>query len=197
MAGRSWRECSETLKQITPICTAHDADGVDIYFLNSPDSRIQRNVKLSSTVHEIFSTVRPQGGTPTGQKLNRILKDYLAKVKAAGADSDAVKPLNVIVITDGAPSDDVESVLISAAKKLDNMDADPWQLGVQFVQVGNERGAREHLEGLDNELATQGGGCRDIVDTVPYTPGAELSADMILKVVLGAVNRRLDNRPNA
>ena len=104
--------------------------------------------------------------------------------------------MNIIVITDGSPSDDVESVLVNAAQKLDKMDAEPWQLGVQFVQVGNERGAREHLEGLDDELAALGGGCRDIVDTVPFKQGNELSADMILKVVLGAVNKRLDRRQN-
>lgn len=125
------------------------------------------------------------------------MKEYLGKLTAAGTDADSVKPMNIIVITDGAPSDDVESVLVNAARKLDKMDAEPWQLGVQFVQVGAEQGAREHLEGLDDELTALGGGCRDIVDTVPFTPGVELSADMILKVVLGAVNKRLDRRPNA
>lgn len=33
MAGRSWRETAAALSAITPICTSHDADGIDIYFL--------------------------------------------------------------------------------------------------------------------------------------------------------------------
>ena len=194
MAGRSWRECSSALEAITPICTAHDKDGIDIYFLNAPESRYHKQVKDASTVHEIFSTVRPSGGTPTGQRLNRIIKDYLRELRAAGSDPGSVKPVNIIVITDGVPSDDVEMVLVNAAKALDRLDADPWQMGVQFVQVGEEQGAKEHLEGLDDDLSAMGGGCRDIVDTVPFNRGRTLSGEMILKVVLGAVNKRLDRR---
>jgi len=193
MAGRSWRECENALVAITPICTSHDPDGIDIYFLNAKSQPVHFNVSLASTVQEIFQTVRPRGDTPTGQRLNAILKPYLAKYER---DPESTRPLNVICITDGVPTDDVESVLISAARKLDKLDAVAWQLGVQFVQIGEERGAREHLESLDDELSKLGEGCRDIVDTVPFVSGQALSADKILKVVLGAVNRRLDRRAN-
>ena len=37
-----------------------------------------------------------------------------------------MKPLNLIVLTDGVPSDDVESVLLLAAKKLDKLNALPY-----------------------------------------------------------------------
>lgn len=207
MAGRSWRECASAIASITPICTSHDKDGIDIHFLNSPDSPHHRNVTLASTVQEIFSSVRPSGGTPTGQRLNQILKPYLRDLEEqdqrkkrgglAAQTAHEVKPLNVIVVTDGVPSDDVESVLLRAAQKLDALDAEPWQLGVQFVQVGEEQGAKEHLEGLDDDLSSLGKGCRDIVDTVPFVQGQGLTAETILKVVLGAVNKRLDRRRNA
>lgn len=45
--------------------------------------------------------MRPRGGTPTGQKLNAILKEYLGRYEAEkkrGREGE-VKPLNVIVIT--------------------------------------------------------------------------------------------------
>ena len=195
MAGRSWRETGGALETIAPICTAHDADGIDIYFLNAPDQPFFRGIKSVATVKEIFQTVRPQRGTPTGQRLNQILKPYLARVHA---DPDGTKPLNVIVITDGEPSDDVESVIINAAKKLDRYDAPAWQVGIQFFQVGKEPGAREHLRQLDDELAELSGAddLRDIVDTVPFTgdENEPLNGEGILKVVLGAVNRRLDRK---
>lgn len=191
MAGRSWRECEAALVAITPICTAHDPDGIDIHFLNAPSLPVHFNVSLPGTVHEIFQTVRPRGGTPTGQRLNTILKPYLAKYERSPATT---RPMNVIVITDGVPSDDVESVVIAAARKLDKLDAEAWQVGIQFVQVGEEMGAREHLESLDDEIGKMGDGCRDIVDTVPFVSGQNLTADKILKVVLGAVNRRIDRR---
>ncbi|KAK3363782.1 hypothetical protein B0T25DRAFT_597184 [Lasiosphaeria hispida] len=38
MAGRSWREVKDALRAITPICTAHDADGVDVYLLNAKNT---------------------------------------------------------------------------------------------------------------------------------------------------------------
>ena len=145
----------------------------------------------------IFASVHPRGGTPTGTRLNAILKPYLSRVESKG--SDAVKPLNIIVITDGQPSDDVESVIINAAKKLDKWDAPPWQVGIQFFQVGEERGAAEALRELDDGLAEMGGGIRDIVDTVPWTgqSGTGLNGEGILKVVLGAVNKRLDRKKDS
>lgn len=193
MVGRSWRETKEALAAITPICTSYDADGIDMYFLNTKDSPFYRNVKTPGTVHEIFTSVRPRGGTPTGTRLRHILKPYLDRYCA---NPDGTKPLNIIVITDGEPSDDVESTIIWAAKRLDKKDAPAWQVGIQFFQVGNEPGAREHLKQLDDDLAEMAGDddLRDIVDTVPWTAanGGVLNADGIMKAVLGSVVRRLD-----
>lgn len=104
------------------------------------------------------------------------------------------------MLTDGVPSDDVESVLLSAAKRLDKLDAPPYQVGVQFFQVGAEPGAKEALQELDDGMAgLVQGGVRDIVDTVTWTgrtggSGTGLTAESILKVVLGAVVKRLDRR---
>jgi uncharacterized protein YegL len=209
MAGRSWREVSQAIATIAPIVTRHDKDGIDVYFLNHKTSDSgnvsegiaptgYRGIQRAETVSGIFERVRPMGGTPTGIRVHAILKPYLAKCEKAVAEGKEVKPLNLIVLTDGVPSDDVESVLISAAKKLDKMEAPPFQVGVQFFQVGNERGAKESLEELDDELGNMvEGGIRDIVDTVTWTGGNSdqgLTGDSILKCVLGSVVKRLDRR---
>ena len=195
MAGRSWRETAAALRTIAPICTSHDADGVDIYFLNHADSAEYRGIKAVADVERVFGRVQPGGGTPTGIRLNHLLRPYLAAYNAA---PETTKPLNVIVITDGVPSDDVESVIIGAARKLDRLDAPAWQVGIQFFQVGNEPGATEALQDLDEGLADLGGGIRDMVDTMPWEgkdgTGQGLDGEGILKVVLGAVNRRLDRK---
>jgi uncharacterized protein YegL len=207
MAGRSWRETKEALAAIAPICTSHDADGIDIYFLNhrntaNPQTGSYANITTTGAVDEIFHMVRPMGGTPTGTRLNHVLRPYLdrvemhARLTTQGATVEPVKPLNIIVITDGVPSDDVESVIVRAAKRLDACNAEPWQVGIQFFQVGNEPEAAEELRDLDDGLASQEG-VRDMVDTVPWSgeQGEGLNANGILKVVLGAVNRRLDRKP--
>ncbi len=195
MAGRSWRETGKALETITPICTERDADGIDIYFLNHPDSSLYKNVTTAGTVIEIFQTVRPSGATPTGQRLQKILKPYLQQYEM---DLENTKPINIIVITDGEPSDDVEAPIISCAKKLDKLDAPAWQVGIQFFQVGKEPGAREALKQLDDGLREASGDddLRDIVDTVPFMgdDDSELSGHGVLKVVLGSVNRRLDRQ---
>jgi len=194
MAGRCWRETQKALEAITPICTSHDADGIDLYFLNAPDSPWYRNVTSAATVGEIFSSVRPRGQTFMGRTLHKVLKPYLQRYER---NPDTTTPMNIIVITDGEPSDDLESVIINAAKKLDKLDAPAWQIGIQFFQVGREPGAREYLRQLDDEIERLAGEpVRDMVDTQPWKNDAneELNAEGILKAVLGGVNKRLDRR---
>ena len=173
---------------------AHDADGIDVHFLNAPDRPAFAGLASAAAVQRVFEQVRPAGGTPTGTRLNQLLRQYLRDLAARGSEN--VKPLNIIVITDGVPSDDVESVVVSAARKLEECDAPAWQVGIQFFQVGNEPGACEALVELDDRLVDLG--CpRDIVDTVPWSgrdADGALSADRLLKVVLGSVNRRLDRK---
>lgn len=52
------------------------------------------------------------------------------------------------------------------AKRLDKADAPPYQVGIRFFQVGNEHGAVEALQELDDGLAGKASGLRDVVDTV-------------------------------
>lgn len=119
------------------------------------------------------------------------------------------KPLNIIVLTDGEPTDDPESVIVDAARRLDALNAPLSQVGIQFFQIGDEEGAREALEDLDDALA-EIYGIRDMVDYTPYISdrqrekrsaeegedGEALTGEWILKVLTGAVNRRLDRWEN-
>ncbi|KAK0652008.1 hypothetical protein B0T16DRAFT_405193 [Cercophora newfieldiana] len=209
MAGRSWREVKDALRAITPICTDHDADGVDVYFLNAKNSATAysgggwTNIRSADQVEALFNQVRPGGGTPTGTRINQIMKPYLRRYEEAIAarrdpEDTGIKPINMIVITDGVPTDDPEAIIAGMAGKLDRLEAPPYQVGIQFFQVGNERGAAEALQELDDALGEMAGGVRDIVDTVTWSnrDGRErvLTANGILKVVLGAVVRRLDRR---
>ncbi|OAL29384.1 hypothetical protein AYO22_02278 [Fonsecaea multimorphosa] len=213
MAGRSWRETSAALAAIAPICTAHDPDGIDVYFLNHRNPHTTpngqggyTNITTTSGVQSLFQNVRPLGGTPTGTRLNQILKPYLSELadslnrQARSGDDSAptVKPLNIIVIIDGVPSDDVESVIVNAARKLDALNAEPWQVGIQFFQVGREPEARDMLRELDDALSAEYH-IRDMVDTVPWNGEDDdeqegLTAQGLLKVCLGSVVRRWDRR---
>ncbi|KAH8772438.1 hypothetical protein F5882DRAFT_381452 [Hyaloscypha sp. PMI_1271] len=103
------------------------------------------------------------------------------------ATSKEIKPLNLIMLIDGIPLDDVKAVLLSATKKLDKLDVPLYQ---------------EALEELNDGLSELiEGGVRDIVDTITWTSGSSqseggigLTGDGILKVVLGTIVKRLNRR---
>lgn len=182
MWGNSWQEVAAVLETVTPICTLWDADGVDIHFLNTQDNKRFMNVTTAAAVQQIFREVSPHGSTPTGKRLTAIMTPYLQellKCKATGAELP--KPMNIIVITDGAPTDDPESVIAQAAKKLDNINAPSWQIGIQFFQVGRDQAAAEALKDLDDNL-TDRYHIRDMVDTVAWNDGERLDGGYILKV---------------
>lgn len=213
MAGHPWREVAEVLRSITPICTDHDKDGVDLYFLNHNSTKGPGDghkprggyygIDTPEKVQMAFENARPGGATPTGRRLWSILNPYIARLdpsKEKPQDIENVKPINIIVITDGRPTDDPESIIWQCAKRLDEFNAPPHQVGIQFFQVGTDGDATEALRELDDELAEKG--VRDMVDTVTWDGKSSnskrgLTADGILKVVLGAVIRRLDRRPSA
>ncbi|CAJ2511243.1 Uu.00g068680.m01.CDS01 [Anthostomella pinea] len=215
MRGRSWKETQDALATIVPICTAHDEDGVDVFFLNhksrdkgdakkgTPGTGY-RNVGSLSQVREMFQEIEPTGVTPTGTRLNYLMNTYVKlyenKLRETG-DVMCLKPLNIIVITDGIPTDDVDLPLTKIAIRLDKVDAPLIQLGVQFFQVSNDPSATEALRRLDDELGNHIRGpeaMRDIVDTATFDDASgqrTLTADGILKVLLGSVVKRLDDVP--
>lgn len=220
MRGDRWKETSQALAVLAPIVTTFDTDGIDVYFLNHssndpghPEQGVAagsyRSINQAGRVGEIFQRIVPRGGTPTGIRLHHILRPYLARLEkemgsahVAAGKPLTLKPLNIIVITDGSASDDPETVLLDTAQKLDRWNAPPFQIGVQFFQVGDDSDARERLRELDDDLGKMvGEGVRDIVDTVTWqggnsanAGGVGLTGDGILKAVLGAVNKRLDRK---
>ncbi|PWY88787.1 hypothetical protein BO94DRAFT_464546 [Aspergillus sclerotioniger CBS 115572] len=208
-----WKEAEDAIAAIAPICTQYDQDGIDVYFLNHRRDGGRRNkggylnITTADNVREIFGSVHPQGATPFGRRLYDILDPYMRELEKAIAKSDGscdstqlMKPLNIIAITDGAFTDDAESIIADVAERLDSdkFQAVPWQVGIQFFQVGNDAAATAYLQELDDNLGEmqQKGRIRDIVDTVPWRGdrGQTLSAEGILKCVLGAVNRKYDKK---
>lgn len=204
-----WSDTASALASISTVATQYDTDGIDIHFLNSPEKDVF-GVHSRDEVTAIFKAARPRegGSTPLGARLDGILRGYLdryalARDEAASSPDPArylasvIKPLNVVVITDGDATDDPESVIVSVARELDRLNAPLAQVGIQMFQVGDDPEASEFLRGLDDDLV-QVYGIRDMVDTTPYRGSGEryFTGDEILKVLVGAVNRRIDRREN-
>ena len=190
MSARSWRETKEALKVITSISTQHHVSGIEIYFLNG-DCR--KHITTPADVENGFASVHPRSGTSVGSKLNSIMESYLLNLEQQG--KNAVKPLDIIVISDGKAGDDLKNVVLSAARKLDRLDALAWQVGIQFCQVGNDPKVRKWYEELEATLAYQNERdkeVRNIVDTIPWMK--TLDGQDILTSALGAVDRRYNNK---
>ncbi|KAI1210723.1 uncharacterized protein F4807DRAFT_422420 [Annulohypoxylon truncatum] len=212
-AERRWEETQKAISAILPICMEHDEDGVDVYFLNHRTSDRgdalrgavgsgYRGVREARVVQNMFKYIKPSLATPTGLRLDHILRAYLknyeALVRRTGGDVYCVRPINVIVITDGQPTDEPGEIIAQAARRLDEIRAPPHQIGIQFFQVGRDPTATQALRELDDELCRRES-IRDMVDTATFNGANKadqptLTADGILKVVLGAVKRKLDRK---
>lgn len=187
-----WEEARDAVCGVVELASNYDDDGVDVYFLNSEKSL--EGTRDANEVMDIFDSIEPSGATPTGTRLELLLLDYMDaienyKEKKIGPEP---KPRNYIIITDGSPTDDPESVIVAIAQRLDAGKFPLSQIGIQFIQVGDDEEAKEALQDLDDALTGQYK-IRDMVDTLPYGSMA-LNTDQIVKALMGGVNKRIDRK---
>ncbi|KZS97803.1 hypothetical protein SISNIDRAFT_197229 [Sistotremastrum niveocremeum HHB9708] len=195
MIPAPWK-AREALAALAQKAQQYTDDGIDVHFLN--DEKVGLNMQSASAIERLFDSVRPMGITPTGEKLEDLLLAYMLKLERwkeiQFIDNDikkeeVIKPINYIVITDGAPTDDPESVIVSVARRLDAGNWPLTQVGIQFFQIGDDPEATEALQQLDDNLSTKHQ-IRDIVDTTPYS--GQVTAELIAKALLGGINKRMD-----
>ncbi|KNZ75291.1 hypothetical protein J132_03589 [Termitomyces sp. J132] len=194
VSPHGFRKARTALQALAVEAAKYDADGIEIQFLNAGEILTtsvsdRASLRLSIDVEYLFKHVKPAGYTPLGTKIGKLLDEYMQRFTAAQPE---LKPVIYIVITDGEASDGpkTEEAVIRTARALDNHHAKPDQIGIQFVQIGNDSTATEYLEMLDDTL-TSNAGIRDMVDTTTAKPGVKLD---LIKVLLGSVNRRVDRR---
>ncbi|KAJ7248877.1 hypothetical protein B0H12DRAFT_1229248 [Mycena haematopus] len=195
-----WDEAGNALADLAPAAQRYDSDGIDIHFLNDP--RSETGLKTSDAVRTAFDRITPDGFTPTGDRLHQLLNPYITRLEHANIQPDGtptdkktdkeIKRMNLIVITDGVATDDPKTSIIHAAKRLMAMpDLCLVQLGIQFVQIGNDAGATKALQKLDDEIHKTSN-IRDIVDTTPYHKLHPVTARGLVKALAGGINRRID-----
>ncbi|KAK7750207.1 hypothetical protein SLS62_007836 [Diatrype stigma] len=204
-----WNDVGQLLGTLSAVCAKHDPDGIDIYFLNHrpksliPHLSVRRSgyrgiggpeaKKDRKTAEAIFGKVKPGGRCLLGARLAKILNWYCDKLKA----DDENAALNLIVITAGVFEDDVRAPLINVARMLDDLKMPEHQVGIQLFNIRPDAAVQQQFDYLDDELHKENR-TRDIVDTTTWSgkPGS-LSSDDLLKVILGAVVKKLDQRKSA
>lgn len=111
-----WTELNNALIGISGTAIDYDADGIDLYFLNS-----NNKFKFREEIHGVddkpkvaaaMAKVAPDGSTPTGLRTRERMREYLDRLNAAVGTPrySEIKPLDLICITDGVPSTSLRSL---------------------------------------------------------------------------------------
>ena len=166
-----WDHAKESVMALARKCDELDDDGIDVYTFNM-------SFKAFSGVHadkvaEIFAKESPHGGTD----FVPVLTEVFAAAKKSG------KPTTVLVITDGQPSEPsgeeaLKKLITKTANSLEGGD----ELGIGFIQIGDDPHARDFLKMLDTGLKDAK---FDIVNTKTCD---EMENVTIEQVLLDAVN---------
>ncbi|MCJ1466338.1 hypothetical protein MMC07_004957 [Pseudocyphellaria aurata] len=189
-----WTDTTEALAECAKLILG--AGGrLKIHFFNSRRSR--DNISGVEEVRTLCGEITPRGDTPTYQRLKDHLDPYVSKLQKLNVEQRVECPgLNLLVFTDGAPEggfDDIEETIVETAEDLDAFrpKIDKYKVGIQFVQIGNDKGVQDFFKRIDDEIKGDHHLKRDIVDTTRYNPETA-TAKTFMKIVLGAINKKID-----
>ncbi|KAI2621327.1 hypothetical protein GGS21DRAFT_541742 [Xylaria nigripes] len=210
---KCWDEVGDLIRILAPICIEYDSDGINIEFVNHRASGyyltgrsgyshiglMKGRLDMHDNVAGIYHNVKPKGKCRMDKRLGSILDPYMTELETRLRRSGGKKfmlPLNVIVVSDMQwdPDEDCFAALTRTARGLDILGVPRMQVGVQLFRVGDagREVSEANIRFMDDEVWRERG-VRDIVDTTTWTgkPG-ELSADGIVKALLGGIRRSID-----
>jgi hypothetical protein len=139
-------------------CEEFDPDGITVYTFSTRFRRYD-NVTANRVI-QIFQENEPLGRTEMAEVLKDLFQNYFQR-----RESGETKPNGeiILVVTDGQP-DNRESVIREIVEATQRIDRDE-ELGISFIQIGNDPDAAAFLKALDGELQDLGAKF-DIVDTI-------------------------------
>ncbi|KAF8996617.1 hypothetical protein BDQ17DRAFT_1364159 [Cyathus striatus] len=193
MHGSSWSEARESVNELANwiLDNGWDRDGITLRFLNSDrlfKFQDLNGISDKNKIRQLVNVVHPEAGTPTGQRCYEILNAHIDKLENAKNTQQyaKIKPLILVVITDGAPTDGYEyelsRVLMSISTRLATCCHHPNSMAIQFVQVGSDPRAAQSLKVL-TQLNTNG-----MVDAISSADLGSLSPDKLGQLMLGGVH---------
>ncbi|KAJ9611408.1 hypothetical protein H2200_004592 [Cladophialophora chaetospira] len=187
----NWDEVLNLLGILAYTLKGFDEDGTEVRFTMS-DSHYR--AKNTTTLSHYVKKIQPSGTSDIEHSLRRIVEPYLQKASHTSQipkrflTERPTRPLSIYVFTDGVwgPKSDPSGLLTTLTKKLQDPEIAYRDVGIQFIQFGNDQRGAERLKLLDNELSRGLG--LDIVDT-------EHSDGNVLKMLLGSINEEYDAAP--
>ena len=230
MRGEKWELVQRILDYSTTVATRYDPDGIDVHFMNNTRAN-QDRIKDPEIATKIHHGIELRGNTPTLDRVSRHLSGYIQRFRAENYAAD-FKGYNLIVLTDGEPSPEYEDEsdisdqedakknkaafrllrkkIVEVARKLDEVEAERSQVGIQFCQIGNDHDATVFFKYLDDRIKGKHNLRRDVckkstfvgpvanqfqmVDTVPCQSELDLTEQFFEKLLLGAIDKSLDRK---
>ncbi|MCJ1262509.1 hypothetical protein MMC22_002379 [Lobaria immixta] len=196
------------LTRAVSVATIFDDDGISVRFMNPQQPPKQPfvqgeldGIRTESQVEQIIAKATFSGKTPLGERLRTNVLEPLVLRKAH--ERQLQKPVLVITITDGQPTDELpqntlQNVIVSAAEQLKRTTYGQGALSLQIAQAGNDQDAMNFLARLDNDPLV--GGLVDYFEheeeeMLKSTPPVTLTPDLwLVKMLLGAIDSSYDTQ---
>jgi hypothetical protein len=177
-----WQNAHESIINLINVCQKFDNDGVTLYVSckeSKPNSFQQYKYVNPGQLREIIEAHYPPDELELLGVLKKALDDFFAR-KAAGQTK--ANGETIIVLIDGEPRDRIEvaKLIVEATAKLENGE----ELGIGFLQIGDDLLARGFLKALDDNLM-RAGATFDIVDTKIMT---EIEENSLMQFLLDTIN---------
>jgi hypothetical protein len=167
-----WEVAQESTFALAKKCEEIDPDGITVYLFSGRFRRYD-NV-TADKILQIYAENQPMGKSDLKSVLEDALDNYFQR-KAKGE----AKPNGetILVITDSIPDEPKEIIrlIINASQKIDRDE----ELGISFIQIGNDKKAKEYFTVLDDQLESAGAKF-DIVDTITMDDMQHISLTEVL-----------------
>lgn len=196
-AGERVEDLKLIVSKVAEIATLFDDDGIVVRFMNN--SQRGDGIKSVAEAEQLVQSVRYGGVTPIGTNLqNKVLGPLvLNEIKRGSLE----KPVLVIIITDGEPSNEpknmLSNVIYNALQDCKRSRYGEGAIGYQIAQVGKDSRAQAFLGTIDNHPHIG-----HVVDATSYfeleceemmRKGVELTPEMwLVKMMLGGIDSSYD-----
>ncbi|MBD1826636.1 hypothetical protein NDI47_18300 [Microcoleus vaginatus GB1-A2] len=177
-----WVEAQASLIDLAKKCQEFDSDGITLYEASTPMWKYKNsNVGRLAEILQRQNT-EPDSANPTATNLEEALKASFSDYFANKKDGKGKKGAIIVAVLDEKPEEvaAVAEIIVGAANKIEKDE----EIGVSFIQIGDDLKTREFLTDLDTNL--QGRGARfDIVDTKFWH---EIKRSSVVQFLIGAIN---------
>ncbi|UNU25168.1 hypothetical protein [Microcoleus vaginatus] len=177
-----WIEAQASLIDLAKKCQEFDSDGITLYEASTPMWKYKNsNVARLAEILQRQNT-EPDSANPTAINLEEALNASFTDYFVNKTDGKRNKGAIIVAVLDEKPAQvaAVAEIIVSAANKIEEDE----EIGVSFIQIGDDLKTREFLIDLDTNL--QGRGARfDIVDTKFWH---EIKRSSVVQFLIGAIN---------